>query len=121
MVGNSMNLVKVVFVLLSTFSLQAFASTQDEIDHLLSYVESSGCQYERNGSMHTSQEAVEHIKKKYAYFSDDIHSTEDFIQYSATKSRLSGKYYKIHCPNNMPVKSQEWLLMELQAYRASNQ
>ncbi|MBJ7537996.1 DUF5329 family protein [Marinomonas transparens] len=101
--------------------LPVFAATEDEINHLLNFVASTDCQYERNGIMHDNQEAVEHIKKKYAYFSDDIQSTEDFIKYSATKSSWSGKDYKIHCANKVPMQSREWLLIELQTYRASQQ
>jgi hypothetical protein len=103
--------------LLSTFSLNVFASTEDEINHLLSFVASTDCKYERNGTMHNGKEAFEHINKKYAYYSDDIESTEDFIKYSATKSKMSGKYYKIHCNNKSSIKSQDWLLTELMVYR----
>lgn len=112
-----LNFRKVFLLLLSLFSLNVVASTQDEINHLLSFVASTDCKYERNGTLHTGAEAVEHINKKYDYYSDDITSTEDFIEYSATKSKMSGKYYKIHCGNSAPIKSQKWLLTELQAYR----
>ena len=101
------------------FSVNGYASTQDEINHLLEFVASTSCSYERNGTMHNGQEAVKHIQKKYDYFSDDIQSTEDFIKYSATKSKMSGKFYKIHCADSKSIKSQDWLLSELKAYRAS--
>lgn len=113
-----MNLSKLFIILLSTITLNVFASTQDEINHLLSFIASTDCKYERNGTMHNGNEAVEHINKKYAYFSEDIKSTEDFIEYSATKSKMSGEYYKIHCSNQEPIKSKDWLLNELKAYRA---
>jgi len=106
-------------MLLSTFSLNAIASSQDEISHLLTFVASTDCMYERNGTMHDGKEAAEHINKKYAYYADDIESAEDFIKYSATKSKMSGKYYKIHCSRNAPIKSKDWLLSELKAFRQS--
>ncbi|WP_231295737.1 DUF5329 family protein [Colwellia sp. PAMC 21821] len=112
-----LNLSKVFIILLSAFSLNVIASTQEEIKHLLSFVASTECKYERNGTMHNGKEAVEHINKKYAYYAEDIESTEDFIKYSATKSKMSGKYYKIHCSSNAPLKSQDWLLNELRVYR----
>lgn len=90
-----------------------------EIQHLLNFVASTHCQYERNGTFHNGEEAVDHINKKYAYYEDDIETAEDFIQYSATKSMLSGKYYKVHCNNATPIKSQDWLLKELQSFRDS--
>lgn len=112
-----LNVIKIIFLLLSIFSLNAIASTQDEINHLLKFVASTECKYERNGTMHNGKEALEHIKNKYAYYSDDIKSTEDFIKYSATKSKMSGKYYNIHCSNKTSLKSKDWLLAELMVYR----
>ena len=93
------------------------ADMQQEIDHLLQFVERTNCQYERNGTFHAGLEAMEHIKKKYRYFKDDIDSTERFIELSATKSAMSGKYYLVHCPNQPTVRSQDWLLRELKNYR----
>jgi hypothetical protein len=116
-----LNLTKIFVIFLSTLSLNAFSATQDEINHLLSFVASTDCKYERNGTLHNGKEAVEHINKKYAYYTDDIESTEDFIKYSATKSKMSGKYYKIHCTNKSSMKSQDWLLAELMVYRKANQ
>jgi hypothetical protein len=117
----NLNLIKTFVILIFTFSINVFAATQDEINHLLIFVASTDCKYERNGTMHNGKEAVEHINKKYAYYADDIESTEDFIKYSATKSKISGKYYKIHCTNESSIKSQDWLLAELMDYRKINQ
>jgi hypothetical protein len=117
---RQLNLNKIFGILLFTFSLNVVAATQDEINHLLSFVASTDCNYERNGTLHNGKEAVEHINKKYAYYEDDIKSAEDFIKFSATKSRMSGKYYQIHCSNKSSVKSQDWLLAELMVYRKAN-
>jgi hypothetical protein len=35
------------------------ADTQQEIDHLLDFVEKTSCKYERNGNVHTGIEAKE--------------------------------------------------------------
>jgi hypothetical protein len=112
-----LNLSKLFIIMLSAFSLNVLASFQYEINHLLSFVSSTDCQYQRNGTMHNGKEAVAHINKKYAYYADDIDSTEDFIKYSATKSKISGQYYKIYCSNMTPIKSQDWLLNELKVFR----
>ena len=93
------------------------AGINEEIDHLLQFVEHTQCQYERNGKMHSGREAAEHIKKKYNYFKNDIQSAERFIELSATKSTLSGKFYLVHCPGHPPIRSQLWLLRELENYR----
>lgn len=105
-----------VFTLLSS---NVFSSTQGEINHLLQFVGLTSCKYERNGTMHTGKDAVEHINKKYEYYKDDIETAEDFIEYSATKSKMSGKYYLVHCNTNDPVNSKDWLLTELADLRKS--
>lgn len=101
------------------FSVNACANPPDEINHLLAFVKDTNCTYERNGKKHTSAEAVEHIRKKYDYFSDDIETPEDFIKFAATKSKMSGKYYLVHCPSQPTLKSKDWLLKELANYRNS--
>lgn len=114
---SHLNLSKLCIIMLSVFSLNTLASSQYEINHLLNFVASTDCKYERNGTMHNGKEALAHINKKYKYYADDIKSTEDFIKYSATKSKISGKYYKIHCGDMTPIKSQNWLLKELKNFR----
>lgn len=89
-----------------------------EIAHLFAFVKATQCRYERNGSMHSGPEAAEHMQKKYDYYFDDIHTTEDFIRLAASKSALSGKQYKVHCPDKPARPSQRWLLNELSRYRS---
>lgn len=103
--------------LIILFSSHAFASTKDEIQHLLAYVATTDCQYERNGTLYNGTQAVEHIKRKYDYYQDDIQSAEAFIEYSATKSAISGKEYVIHCAGHEAQKSRVWLSAELDRFR----
>ena len=97
----------------------ALASPTDEISHLLAFVRATDCSYERNGDRHSGIEAARHIDKKYEYFLDDIETAEDFIQHSATKSKMSGQVYIVHCSGQPPVTSSDWLLMELKRYRSA--
>ena len=113
-----MKLSRVLFFMF-LLSFNALADSSKEIEHLLNFVASTNCKYERNGEMHSGEEAVEHIKKKYDYFSDGIETTEDFIKHSATKSKMSGNHYKIHCTDQPTIKSSAWLLTELAIYRTS--
>ena len=92
---------------------------QLETQHLLNFIKTTQCQYERNGTLHNGVEALQHIEKKYQYYLDDIHSSEDFIKYSATKSQMSGKKYRVHCPDEAIQDSHAWLKAELEKYRAS--
>ncbi|WP_444911514.1 DUF5329 family protein [Microbulbifer sp. PAAF003] len=93
----------------------------NEINHLMEFVSASECTFIRNDSKHTSQEAAEHMEKKYKYFSNKIDSAEDFIRLSATKSTFSGKPYHIQCADKPKEESQRWLLNELARYRETTQ
>ncbi len=110
----------IVVLLTLVFSLNAAAiqsGSKAEITHLLTYIETTQCQYIRNGDTHNGPEAVAHINKKYDYYRDDIDSAEDFIRLSATKSMISGSKYYIKCPGSAKVQSSQWLLDELGRYR----
>lgn len=102
--------------MLAPLSVQA-DSAPKEINHLIQFVSTSGCTFIRNGNEHSSLEAVEHMKKKYQYFSSKIDSAEAFIELSASKSTFSGQPYHIKCENQPKEKSQSWLLNELTRYR----
>ena len=93
---------------------------QAEVDHLLATLETSDCVMIRNGKEHDGEEAADHVRRKYDHYRDDIGSTEDFIAYSATKSLISGRAYQVQCPGEEPQPSADWLLAELEAYRAAN-
>lgn len=90
-----------------------------EIHHLINYLAISKCSFIRNGSAHSSSEAVAHMEKKYRYFRRKIKSAEQFIEFSASKSTLSGEPYWIKCPGTEEQLSSVWLLAELQRYRQS--
>ena len=93
------------------------ADTTQEIDHLLGFVASSPCEFERNGSIHNGPEARDHMTMKYEHHRAKVRTAEDFIKYSATRSMMSGKKYKIYCPDSETVDASNWLLTELRDYR----
>ncbi len=78
-----------------------------EVNHLLAFVKNSGCIINRNGTDRSAGKGVSHIENKYDYFRDDIKSTEDFIEYSATKSTMSGSYYTVTCPDKKATNTQD--------------
>ena len=113
--------VLMLYILCCVMPVPVFASDmQTEINHLLAYLQNSECQFERNGKMHSGKDTVAHVKKKYNYFKDRIDSTEKFIEYSATKSTMSGKYYMVLCKDKPDTKTQDWLLQELTNYRSKD-
>lgn len=89
-----------------------------EVNHLLDFVKNSGCTINRNGTDHPAEKGVGHIEKKYDYFRDDISNTEEFIEYSATRSTMSGDYYTVSCPNKKTIRTQDWLMAELKRFRS---
>jgi len=88
-----------------------------EVEHLLNFVANTSCIINRNGSLHAGPDALSHIKKKYAYFRDDISTTEEFIERSASKSTFSGDTYTVQCGDSKTTTTQQWLMTELAAYR----
>ncbi len=75
---------------------------------------------ERNGKRYNSEDAYSHVKKKYDYFRGKIRTAEDFIDYSASKSTISGKFYLVFCDNEPVIRTRDWLLEELRKYREQN-
>ena len=84
-------------------------------------LESSGCEFNRNGSWYSGAEARSHLlgKLKYLENHDAVHSTEQFIELAASSSSMSGKPYQVRCGNAPPMNSGPWLLTQLQALRAA--
>ena len=89
----------------------------DEVEHLITYLETSNCEMIRNGKSYDGKDGAKHVRRKYDHFRDEITSTEDFIAYSATKSLMSSKPYQVQCPGQEAVPSADWLLIELKDYR----
>lgn len=87
------------------------------IKYLLAFVEKSECTFIRNDKSYTSKEAVNHMKRKYTHFKNDIKTPEDFIRLSASKSMISGRPYMVKTKESRTMKSETWLLEALEAYR----
>jgi len=95
------------------------ATAQTEINYLLGFIESSGCEFYRNGSWYDSKQAQAHLRHKYQMLAagDQINTAEDFIEKAATKSSLSGRAYHVRCGGEV-VTSSQWLRDVLARYRA---
>ena len=95
------------------------AMAQTEINHLLEFVDSSGCEFYRNGSWYDAKRAQAHLRSKYQWLvaRDQINTVEDFIEKAATSSSLSGRPYEVRCGGGEAVPSNRWLRDELTRYR----
>ncbi len=91
-----------------------------EIEHLLTYIEQSGCTVYRNGTPHSAKEARAHLEKKYRYLNESELrvTTEDFIDRVASTSSTTGKPYQVKCNGHGPISSAEWLTVELKRLRS---
>ncbi len=91
-----------------------------EVDALLARLQTSGCQFNRNGSWYSGAEAKDHLLRKLEYLEkkDMVRSTEQFIDLGAASSSSSGKPYMVKCGAAAPVESKAWLTAELKAIRA---
>ena len=94
-----------------------FADKQQEINHLLNFVARTDCNYQRNGATYDGPQARKHMERKYHYYRKKIQTAVDFIEYSATRSTVLGKEYRIHCPGANIIISSDWLSKELRRYR----
>lgn len=92
-----------------------------EIAHLLKHLESSGCQFQRNGSWYAPARAASHLNQKYEYLLKKglVTSAESFIERAATESSASGKPYSVKCGAAAAVPSGAWLRTELLRFRAT--
>lgn len=95
------------------------SSAKTEIDALLSGLGTSSCQFYRNGSWHSGSEAKDHLQMKLEYLVARglITDSEDFIEKAGTKSSVSGRPYKVRCPNQPAEPSAVWLGSELRRIR----
>lgn len=94
---------------------------QTEVAYLFAFLGESPCRFYRNGSWHTSAEAVKHLRMKYDYLhrKDLVHSAEQFIERGASESSWSGLDYKVQCGKQAEVRSADWFTAALQRFRAS--
>lgn len=93
-----------------------------EIDALLNRLGTSECRFYRNGTWYTAPKARDHMQTKLDYLvkKGDITSAEDFIDKAGTKSMLSGKPYKVSCPNQEEEPSAAWFSSELRLVRSEH-
>jgi len=94
--------------MLGVTSIREDDSLDDRINQLIQAIETTNCQFVRNGKSYTPEESIAHVSKKYRYFKDDIDSIDKFIELSATKSLISGRPYQVQCGTSEPELSSAW-------------
>ncbi len=96
------------------------APVRAEITALMARLESSGCQFNRNGDWYGGAEAKAHLLKKLDAVERQttVAKTEQFIELAATRSSMSGQAYQVKC-GPAAVSSAIWLGAQLQILRAT--
>jgi hypothetical protein len=89
-----------------------------EIAALLTRLETSGCEFNRNGVWYGAAEAKAHLELKSGA-AGTFKSAEQFIERVASKSSMSGQPYLVRCEVSTPVRSGQWLTAQLKEIRAS--
>ncbi len=94
-------------------------AVQIEVNFLLGYLDGSACEFNRNGTWNDAQTAQAHLRMKYNYLSarNKINTTEEFIEYAASKSSFTGQPYEVKCAGAATVTSSDWLRSELARFR----
>jgi hypothetical protein len=109
-----------LFFLVSVLQCAAAASAVSEVDHLIAYVDQSGCAFIRNGSPADSHAAAAHLRQKQRFANGRVKTAEQFIEHIASGSSMSGKPYLVECPGETAQESGPWLSKELQHFRAES-
>ncbi len=86
-----------------------------EVAGLMVALESSGCQFNRNGTWYDGKRASSHLRRKYdhARRRGALPDTETFIRLAASRSSVSGKPYRVRCGTQAPMPSEAWFLARL--------
>ena len=99
-----------------SYAEEQSARMEQEVQHLLDYIEESGCTFIRNGISHQSDAARKHINRKYQHIRKDLSTAEDFIDHAASQSSITGSRYLVRC-GGATLYSGDWLSQELWSYR----
>ncbi|WP_392344507.1 YfeK family protein [Pseudoalteromonas prydzensis] len=104
-------------LLLCVSQLSMAASADQEVSHLISFIEQSKATFIRNGDEHTSEEAAEHLAMKYRKAKRYAKTADDFIANLASKSSWSGKPYTVILADGSTLTANKWLTNELMLFR----
>jgi hypothetical protein len=96
-------------------------AARTEIDGLMSRLEASGCEFNRNDTWYAATEVKSHLLRKLKYFEDrgEVQTTEQFIELVASSSSSTGQPYLVKCGGGTAVQSGAWLRSQLQVLRSA--
>jgi len=109
-------------LILAASSAPLAAPMETEVPQLLARMETSGCEFYRNGTWASGAKARAHLERKYRAMRARglIGTTEEFIERGATRSSMSGEAYRVRCKGGPELESAVWFGQELQRLRAGS-
>ncbi|MEH6591340.1 MAG: DUF5329 domain-containing protein [Halioglobus sp.] len=96
---------------------KADAQATQEVEYLIDFVASSGCQFNRNGSAHDPEDAADHLRLKFRRGEKYVDTAEHFIDRLASESSWTGRDYTVNCESGT-FNTGSWLHEALKNYRA---
>ncbi len=92
-------------------------SEQRKIEYLISSIAELGdARFIRNGSEYDAKAAADHLRQKLRYAGSRVKTAEDFIDFCASVSSLTGIKYSIKFADGRVVESAAFLREKLAAY-----
>jgi hypothetical protein len=107
------------FVFTPASSIAQGRPAELEVEHLLTFIAVSNCDFYRNGTWYSAADAQAHMREKLAivFPGTQAPTAEEFIEKVATKSAFTNIPYQIRCAGEKPMPVDVWLLGELHHYR----
>ncbi|HYD17390.1 MAG TPA: DUF5329 domain-containing protein [Patescibacteria group bacterium] len=87
------------------------------ITHLFQFVREANAQFIRNGVSYNGGDAAAHMEKKWGHAKDRLSTAEEFIDYVASRSSLTGKPYMVKTADGKTIEARAWLYAELNRFR----
>ena len=82
--------------------------------------ELKGAKFVRNGTEYEAPAAASHLRLKLKAAGRKVKTAEDFIQYCASRSSISGEPYLIRFTDGTTVKSEAFFRNQLKAFPKTN-
>ena len=104
-------------LLTAAIALALDSQTKAEIDELITYVQTSGVRFIRNGTEYSAAEGAQHLRDKLARAGNRVKTTEDFITGVASTSYITGKPYLVKFADGHTQPTGDWLRAHLAEVR----
>ena len=104
-------------LLIAAIALALDPQPKAEIDELISFVQTSGVRFIRNGKEYSAAQGAQHLRDKLSKAGDRVKTTDDFIAGIASKSYISGKPYLVKFADGHTQPTGDWLRAHLAGVR----